>query len=532
MPVAKAYAFLKEQVRSSENATTLASCERLIARHIFIPARSTFLGDSRKPDQTSLRSLLQPLHDAVSTSTAGSAALRPALLSLLDITIRSNTTPAYKASTSDTVWIQGVVAALAYCGGTPVDPDSNVPLTTVHLEFPTLEGILRTLKTYNVKLETSFLEWIAKLYCGLEFKDSALVQWPLVALVLDLDADVFIPKSTSAIEGVSKNLFTLIPPLDLNAATAAEAGALRQADVQLRYTIIDEILVPLMKAYAKRRDLPGFMSRWYEQLRDTKLCSTNSSPAVWLDPKLLLALRPLLEIHLTTTQIRRLLATYTDLVKSYDQQQPQSGSQSGSDDSAQRDCHASLILLDATLGAIEREKSVTELKDQLYDLQSTLWHLGEDKTFNGLSAPAARLRRLLGRLLDLTLPYRDADNLQQQAREHLSSACFTHTAETLTKHQDSSFVHRNTADNEALSFILHLCGSYARVNGIKDLVAEKLNSSMEKLSTDTHVMFENRLPTIASVEPRDAIKKVDMTWPNEDTLTVAIATLYHPALLP
>jgi len=530
VPVAKACALLKGEVRSPENATTIASCERLIARHVIMPARSAFLGDSRRPDQTSLRVLLQPLHDAISASKADSVALRPALLSLLDITIRSNKTPAYKSSTMDTTWIQGVVAALAYCGGTPVDPESKAPLATIHLELSALEGMLRILKAYKVKLETSFLEWIAKLYCGLDFKDNSLVQWSLVALILDLDADVFVAKGSSASGGASGNLFTLIPDLYLNPTNATETEAPIAVKVQLRDAILNEIVVPLMRAYAKRRNLPDFMSRWLEQLQDIDLGSTSSRSVIWQDRKLLLALRPLLETNLTTTQISRLLTTYTDLVKYQFQQQLQPMSQSGLESSVEQNCHAPLVLLDATLGAIEREETVTELKDQLIDLQATLWHLGEESSSDGSSAPESPLRRLLGRLLDLTLSYLDVETLQQQAREHLSSTYFARTCNSLLRRQYASCAHGAATGNEALRFILHTCGSYAQVDGIKELVADKLNSSIDMLATNTHIFFQDEVLVKVSVGPDDGLRAIDMTWLGVDTLTVATGTLSHPAI--
>jgi len=114
--------------------------------------------------------------------------------------------------------------------------------------------------------------------------------WELIGQVIACDADVFL---------VDQNV------RDMLLAAATTEGCGQEADKDL---IVGNVLIPLMEASARARDLSGFIRQWYDGLckvtesQEKKLWSSS----VWVDARLRQQLADLLQPSLSISQVLRL----------------------------------------------------------------------------------------------------------------------------------------------------------------------------------------------------------------------------------
>lgn len=127
--------------------------------------------------------------------------------------------------------------------------------------------------------------------------DFALEDWNLLATVLELDANVFLLGN----DGVA-----LLKQL-LDAITKASTS---ESWPEIQDKVVSTVLVPLMRDFAKARDLTGFIRHWYSQLlayEERRRDHEEDTFSAWEDEALQVELGKLMEATLTIPQILQIL---------------------------------------------------------------------------------------------------------------------------------------------------------------------------------------------------------------------------------
>jgi nucleolar pre-ribosomal-associated protein 2 len=165
--------------------------------------------------------------------------------------------------------------------------------------------------------------------------------WKLLATIIELDANVFLIPSA---EG---NLL-----MKLLTRTTEASFAAFWPDISEK--VVSKVVVPLVNAFAKARDLSGFIRHWYAQLVQFEKIRKNSPHSstplfsAWEDDALQSELSKLLEASLTEQQILQLL----DWLSSQVAENPD----------------AVCVILEAIAGSVSREETVDAINLRLYHI--------------------------------------------------------------------------------------------------------------------------------------------------------------------
>ena len=339
---------------------TLTALEQLLAKHIFRPvlaqqsvvarkasrkAPNAFAPDS-EADESRLKdsigqldATLFPLSEAANEDYPDrrtSESVRFALPRLLDVAIRCSRTD--RTNTRDQMWLEIAFAGLAHCSGvlTPEEGSTNFQKDSVLL----VEEMLQIVSIRKVTLTTSTLANIVEKYSGLvdgriTKQDVQIrINWNLVAVVLELDADVFLRIESLQNKRSAREL--MIPEAILEHLSVSE-GQVVESDtsntsahlsrsITSRAVLIDRVVSPLMQAYAQRRMLDKFLQALFRHLQESYQSlglsylkeDGDERPNGWLiweDAGIATALMPLVEQQLTPSQISALIDTFVKPIR-------------------------------------------------------------------------------------------------------------------------------------------------------------------------------------------------------------------------
>lgn len=273
---------------------------------------------------------------------------------LFDIAIRCIPRDSPRKRISEGPWLEGLFLYLMRKVHLPVFSESSVTMN--QQSYQILESMLQMAIDRGVSLDTSILRDIVRRFSGLleSAKDSC--QWSLVGKILELDANVFLmPAETEAgsLRAPHGLLITLF-------------SRITQTGCKFRSTISDDykflrssIVPPLLREHAKARNLSGFLNYWRSELKAHEeagyepVVELAESPrptlvSIWEDKELTIELSNLLESSLTPVQIQRALSSAL----------PDFGASLQGGDGAVPGVYASGVIIDAVLGAIQREETV------------------------------------------------------------------------------------------------------------------------------------------------------------------------------
>ncbi|KAH7409155.1 Urb2/Npa2 family-domain-containing protein [Cadophora sp. MPI-SDFR-AT-0126] len=251
-------------LRSSKDDNFPASwakqLEILVARNIVIPA---------KTDQ----SLLGTLTKASVLQNTGNAPL------LFDIAIRSvpPTGSARRRKAPDEKFLQAVFDSLKTSMSNVKENNGKQMCAMLQLAID-----------HKLDLDLAILRDIAS--------ESNMADWDILSTIIELDANVFLL-------GEGKALLDQL----LEAITKA---SLSQTWSDIQEKVVSAVLVPLMQAFAKARDLSGFIRLWflqlvaYEKLRDGANIALFGA---WEDKALQIEMQKLMEPSLNVSQIVKIL---------------------------------------------------------------------------------------------------------------------------------------------------------------------------------------------------------------------------------
>ncbi|KAL3435394.1 Urb2/Npa2 family-domain-containing protein [Aspergillus tetrazonus] len=287
---------------TDERTNVLTGIERLIALHVVLPARADFLSrgglgidySSSEPDWSPVKpvsdafrpvfSAAEPLSEPGSTATKDNPAEKEfwnaaeLIPDFFYIATRSVPRDSFRRKTDEAPWLETLFVAAAELAFSSMK--STKPTTFLSHFVRILEQLFRVALKQDVQLSLHTLLTHAA-YTGLLKDQLPLVEWNLIALLIELGVDIFLPNSGLA--DSEKYLAALLNKINLHWRSGNSTNN--------SYEIIKTgIILPLLRGFMNARDLPTFMEIWYQQLTDIEEARMRDSNlslfTVWEDDDL------------------------------------------------------------------------------------------------------------------------------------------------------------------------------------------------------------------------------------------------------
>lgn len=325
---------------------TTKAIEKLLAKHLFAPARAQFLADADKVaestskyrEATLLSSNLAPLRakllqaaqieDQGEVIPAELAALSGASAQLLGLAIRISPSRTPRGKLAEKPWIEAVFVALVECAGCTLTTPPEFVTSRTAIEV--LSHAISILQLHSVSIKSGILKDLFWYHSGVRYplRKEKQVHWSLIAALIELDSSVFVtePKGLSGshkaqpadlaeviFEEVSKAQFEgsgFVEKVDWH-----ESKSTKQPQTD-RTFILERVIVLLMAGFAKNRNLLGFLRRWDDQLvksyrHENRKALQECGNLIWEDHTINQALAQLFEQSLTQGQIATLIQEHS-----------------------------------------------------------------------------------------------------------------------------------------------------------------------------------------------------------------------------
>ncbi|KAL4915924.1 Urb2/Npa2 family-domain-containing protein [Aspergillus aurantiobrunneus] len=290
------------QLDTDERVHVLNGVERLIALHVVLPAREGFFNrggsgidysasepdwSSVKPVSDTFRPILcarEPLAHAGATSNQENSTKKAfwnaadLIPQFFDIASRSVPRDTFRRQTDEAPWLETLFVAAAELAFSYVKSENKAAFLSDFVDV--LDQLFRVALRQNVQLSLHTLLTHAA-YTGLLKDQISEVKWNIVALLIELGVDVFLPNS--GLVDSNKYLEALLRKIHLCWRERALADD--------SYEVIKSgIILPLLRGFMGARDLATFMEIWYQQLTDIEeermVNSSLSIFTVWEDEDL------------------------------------------------------------------------------------------------------------------------------------------------------------------------------------------------------------------------------------------------------
>ncbi len=370
LPILNHYEHPRQQKRKRESDQSPQQSykqilESMLARHVFLPARTAFF-KARDATETKarreigsqeptfvLRSMLGPLRDGVARENGLRGHQLVALPRLLDVAIRCTPMTTPKQRMREKPWIDAVFQALQECGG---DSDSNDEIRQA------LRDMLSSIKESQAPLSTAVLGSVIEGHSGLG--SSKEIDWNLISLVVQIDGDVFVEEEKAAMlfADITRVTGDRDEPRISSLERCEPPVQIPDKDEKFLDLLRTQIIAPVMRAFANQRKLGTFVEMWATQINTD---GYDFIPVVWTGLEAQFA--PLLEESLTTSQILEIFDRYSAPLRSV-------GVDPTSGDSKpwQSTLRASIVILDAVYEGIHSEALTDALYKRLGDLLEVL----------------------------------------------------------------------------------------------------------------------------------------------------------------
>lgn len=384
----------------------IRSLDRLLATHLFVPARVAFYSSKavvqKKRQQVEVPGLVQRLKPLRSHITTLLDEETPGLVKqgqlssaygcvplLLDLAVRCAPIANPKQRIIEAPWIHLVFKSLLDTI-TPSTKASDVPIVNQKLN-----EMFHVLSNKSLVLDADVLSEILDQRCNLS---SSHPDFPLVAKILNMNASMFTDISATP----AKALFQALT-VNGEAEASAIPGLGPSDDWSNPRTICYKIVVPLVHAYARTRNLPAFLDQWSSCL-STQISSTKTSKwLLWTDLSLEEALKDVLETSLTPVQISELLNSRQNALNQ----------SIASSSVASPQTFANIVLLHAIIGAVKTDATIDTLMSCLESLLSVVESAVLQTT--DISGPlSTRMLGLCSRIYQLWYPIWSTSNSREE----------------------------------------------------------------------------------------------------------------------
>ncbi|KXL47969.1 hypothetical protein M433DRAFT_7375 [Acidomyces richmondensis BFW] len=263
LPVEKLNENSRKRKRSNDDLEQLRAykhrLQKMLAKHIFLPARAAFFEGSRENEtpeesrgsivESDLVKKLKVLKNR-DIKTPASEGLDPVQPALLDIALRCTPTLTPRQRLEEKSWNEVLFSALV----DTFNPDGSQSSTKV------VCAMLRIVHDRQSSLPINYLENLYQTYGRYAEVSSSYssFNWQLVVEIINLAPIVYCGQSLAI------SLFD-----DMFKYTKDMIGELRGRDAEVNDLHIqwkENIIAPLMAAYAQNRNLIGFTDLWHRQL--------------------------------------------------------------------------------------------------------------------------------------------------------------------------------------------------------------------------------------------------------------------------
>ncbi|USP81975.1 hypothetical protein yc1106_09249 [Curvularia clavata] len=396
----------------------IVALDKLLTRHLFAPSRAAFFGEAvggptssntqKSRDAKVLASNLEPLRakllQAAQIEDGGDAppielaSLFDAVPHLLDLTIRVSPSRTPKSRAMEKPWLQAVFSTLAECAGCSLTTPPE--FVTRQTAVAALSAALRVLQVHEVTLSADLVKTIFWYHCGVKYpeRQEKQIHWSLIASLIELDPSVFVTGSKAGSKGVQEDrielvefIFEEISTVELSGqgfinekrmsygAPQPQDGPETTGVSQLsRTAMLERIIVPLMSAFVRNRNLLGFIRKWDDQLiksyrHGKRQALEDGQDIVWEDRALHTALARVFEQSLTQGQIATLVQEHEVRVSKL-KETIENASKEGvklKKLAAYKNAASSAVLLPAFLQSIQSDSIIEALKPDLQALFTT-----------------------------------------------------------------------------------------------------------------------------------------------------------------
>ncbi|KAF1943741.1 hypothetical protein EJ02DRAFT_372878 [Clathrospora elynae] len=504
----------------------ITALDRRLARHLLAPSRAAFFADvgaestnagSESRNVQVLATNLEPLRakllqaaqiedggDALPTELAS---LFNAVPHLLDLTIRASPSRTPKGRSVEKPWLQAVFSALADCAGCSLTtPPGYITRQTA---ITALGCALRILQVHEVSLTSDLLKNIFWYHCGVRYPESQekQVHWSLIASLIQLDPSVFAAEQRSGAKtspeqhaDLAEFIFEQISTAEFKGSgfSDKELTETVESKDQLgsdgknrvgRAVILEKIIIPLMSAFVRNRNLLGFLRRWDHQLvrsyrHDNRKALQERQNLIWEDRTLNSALAELFEQSLTQGQIATLIQEHGkrmvglgDAIETSSKEDVKVKKLA-----AYKNAASSAVLIPAILQSIQSDDNIEALKPDLHSLllsYATWVHDDRYSLYSRLGLSWFTLCQLLAKLWPIEL--HASAKLQQKILHPLVEQAMNDMS-TGRKDQNGRRVDSPTRA-AAMSFLLDACDRLQTVPGSEDIVRTSLRKVTESLSS-------------------------------------------------
>ena len=506
--------------------TTAQALDKLLGQHLLAPSRVAFFTETpveTSPSERShrealvLSSSLNPLRamllQAAQIEDAGEAlpshfsSLFKAVPYLLDLAIRASPSRTPKTRLAERPWIQAVFLSLSECAGCSLKtpPEFVTPNTAV----AALESALRVLQTHGISLTTAILKDLFWYHCGVKYPERTdrKVHWTLIAALVELDPSIFVaePRSSSNSSigrpiDLAEFLFALISDAEVTGNLLTDVGqpsadvhvasiALEEVGPRADHTLIlARIVVPMITAFSRNRNLLGFIRRWDDQLvksynpENRKALKERTDP-IWENRILTTALSDVFEQSLTQGQIAKLIEEHAKRMEELS-----SAVTVQMDESvkvrklpAYKKASSSAIIIPAILQSVRSDEVVGALKMQLHSLFiSYATRVRDDRfsTYTRLASSWLTLCQLMAKLWPIEM--HSSLKLQQMLLHPLIEQAVK-DLNTGRKTSDGRLID-STTRTAAIVFLLDACDRLQTVPGSEQQVQNGLRKIVKSLS--------------------------------------------------
>ncbi|KAJ5020399.1 Urb2/Npa2 family-domain-containing protein [Bipolaris maydis] len=392
----------------------IAALDKSLTRHLFAPSRAAFFGETSsgstsseapKPrDAQVLASNLEPLRakllQAAQIEDGGDvlpkrlASLFDAVPYLLDLVIRISPSRTPKSRAMEKPWLQAVFSTLAECAGCSLTTPPE--FITRQTAVTALSAALRVLQVHEVTLGPDLVKTIFWYHCGVKYPEGREkeVHWSLIASLIELDSSVFVIGSKSGSKGTQEDHTELVEFIfeQISAVELSGQGFIDEKQSQknetrpeiikntqlTRKAMLEMVIIPLMSAFVRSRNLLGFIRRWDDQLiksyrHGKRKALKDRQDIIWQDRALYTALAGVFEQSLTQSQITILLQEHEmRLVKLKEAMEAASKEDVKVKKlAAYKNAASSAVLIPAFLQSIRSDNIVEALKDKGRSMDSS-----------------------------------------------------------------------------------------------------------------------------------------------------------------
>jgi nucleolar pre-ribosomal-associated protein 2 len=510
---------------SIDRATT--TLDKLLARHLLAPARAAFFADavadstgagSKSRDAKVLASNLEPLRakllqaaqieDSDEALPSELASLFNAVPHLLDLAIRASPSRTPKGRSMEKPWLQAVFATLAESAGCSLTaPPEYVTRSTA---IAALDGALRVLQVHDVGISSELLRNLFWYHSGVKYpeRQEKQVHWSLIASLIELDPSVFVVENKTHGKNAQEQhndlaefIFEKISSADFSGSSSADNGS--DGAISKKHksatdennshpekkAILTRVVVPLMSAFVRNRNLLGFLRRWDDQLvksyrHGNRKALQEQSDLIWEDRALNSALEEAFEQSLTQGQIATLvqehgkrLAELGDAIETASKEDVKVKKLA-----AYKRAASSAVLIPAILQSIRSDRIVETLKSDFRSLLLTYTTWVQDDRFNlytRINTSWITLCQLLAKLWPAEL--HASSELQRDLLHPLLKQAAKDTS------GDSKNEKKRRVDSPtraaAMVFLFDACDRLQTVPGSEEVVRTSVRKATDSLSS-------------------------------------------------